>query len=57
MTLAEERQEKTAKDLESAAWFKDEFGFLKKGPKAQPCIPPEEQFNLDGTSLMKTTHD
>ncbi len=30
---------------------------LKKGPKAQPCIPPEEQFNLDGTSLVKTIHD
>jgi hypothetical protein len=27
--LAEERQEKAVKDLESAAWFKDKFGPLK----------------------------
>jgi hypothetical protein len=56
-TLTEERQEKAAKDLESAAWFKDEFGLLKKGPKAQPHVPPEEQFNLYGTSWVKTIHD
>jgi hypothetical protein len=56
-TLAEERQEKAEKDLKSTAWFKDEFGLLKKGPKTQPHIPPEEQFNLNGTSLVKTTHD
>jgi hypothetical protein len=43
--LAEERQEKAKKALESAAWFKDEFGLLKKGPKSQPRLPPEEQFN------------
>ncbi len=45
------------KALESAAWFKDEFGLLKKGPKAQPCLPPEEQLNLNGTSSVKTIHD
>jgi hypothetical protein len=55
--LAEERQEKAAKDLKSAAWFNNEFGLLKKGPKAQPCILPKEQFNLDGTMLVKTIHD
>ncbi len=43
------------KDLESATWFKDEICLLKKGPKAQPCIPPEEQFNLDGTSVVKNS--
>jgi hypothetical protein len=57
MTLADERQEKAVKALESTAWFKDEFGLLKKGPKAQPCLLPEEQFNLDNTSLVKTIHD
>ncbi len=57
MPLTEERQEKAVMDLESAAWFKDEICLLKKGPKAQPHIPPKEQFNLDGTSLVKTIHD
>jgi hypothetical protein len=50
--FAEERQVKAVKAFESATWFKDEFGLLKKDPKAQPCLLPEEQFNLDGTSLV-----
>jgi hypothetical protein len=57
MTLEEVRQEKAVKDLESTAWFKDEFSLIKKGPKAQPRILPEEQYNLNGTSLIKTIHD
>ncbi len=38
-------------------WFKDEFGFLKKGNKTQPHLPPEDLFNLDGTALVKTIHN
>ena len=45
------------KALESAAWFKDEFGLLKKGPKSTIAIPQEAQFNLDGSSSIKTIHD
>ena len=45
------------KALDSAAWFKDEFGLLKKGPKPMMAIPQEAQFNLDGTSSIKTIHD
>ena len=56
-TPEEERKEKAVKPLESAAWFKDEFGLLKKGPKPRISLPIDEQFNLDGTSSIKTIHD
>ena len=56
-TPEEERKSKAVKALESAAWFKDEFGLLKKGPKPMIAIPQEEQFNLDGTTSIKTIHD
>ena len=56
-TPEEERKSKAVMALESAAWFKDEFGLLKKGPKPMIAIPQEEQFNLDGTSSIKTIHD
>ena len=56
-TPEEERKEKAVKPLESAAWFKDEFGLLKKGPKPRIPLPIDEQFNLDGTSSIKTIHD
>ena len=56
-TPEEERKSKAVKALESAAWFKDEFGLLKRGPKPMPAIPLEEQFNLDGSSSIKTIHD
>jgi hypothetical protein len=57
ITPANETYEKVLKAFEGAAWFKDEFGFLKKGTKSQPHLPPEEIFNLDGSSLVKTIHD
>jgi hypothetical protein len=56
-TPEEERKSRAVKALESAAWFKDEFGLLKKGPKPMMAIPQEAQFNLDGTSSIKTIHD
>jgi hypothetical protein len=56
-TPEEERKSKAVKALESAAWFKDEFGLLKKGPKLMMAILLEAQFNLDGTSSIKTIHD
>ena len=56
-TPEEERKEKAVKPLESAAWFKDEFGLLKKGPKPRIPLPSNEQFNLDSTSSIKTIHD
>jgi hypothetical protein len=56
-TPEEERKSKAVKALESAAWFKDEFGLLKKGPKSTIAIPQEAQFNLDGSSSIKTIHD
>jgi hypothetical protein len=56
-TPEEERKSKAFKALESAAWFKDEFGLLKRGPKPMQAIPIEEQFNLDGSSSIKTIHD
>jgi hypothetical protein len=43
--------------LRGQAWFKDEFGFLKKGTKSQPCPPSKELFKLDSSSLIKTIHN
>ncbi len=40
--------------FEVAAWFKDEFGILKKGAKSLPCPLPEELFNLDSATSIKT---
>ncbi len=51
ITPANEKHKKKLKAFDGAAWFKDEFGFLKKGAESQPCLPPEELFNLDGSSL------
>jgi hypothetical protein len=56
-TVADEKHEKVLKAFEGVAWFKDEFGFLKKGPKPQPRLPLEELFNLDGSDSLKTIHD
>ena len=56
-TPEDERKSRAVKVLESAAWFKDEFGILKKGPKLMRAIPQEEQFNLGGSSSIKTIHD
>jgi hypothetical protein len=56
-TVANEQHEEGLKAFEWAAWFKDEFGFLKKGPTPQPCPPQEELFNLNGSTLVKTIHD
>ncbi len=39
-TPEDEKHEKEIKAFEGAAWFKDEFGFLKKGAKSQPRPPP-----------------
>jgi hypothetical protein len=39
------------------AWFKDELGFLKKRPKPQPHLSPEELINPDGSDLVKTIHN
>ncbi len=56
-TPANEKHEKAIKAFEAAAWFKDEFGILKKGPKTPSRLPQEELFNLDGVALVKTIHD
>ena len=56
-TPADEKHEKVIKAFEGAAWFKDEFGILKKGSKGPPRMPQEELFNLDGTASIKTIHD
>jgi hypothetical protein len=56
-TPEDEKHEREIKAFEGVAWFKDEFGFLKKGAKSQSCPPPEELFNLDSSSLIKTIHD
>jgi hypothetical protein len=40
-TPEEERKNKAVKSLESAGWFKDEFGLLKKGPKPMLALPPQ----------------
>jgi hypothetical protein len=56
-TPADEKHEKSIKAFEGAAWFKDEFGILKKGVKGTPRMPQEELFNLDGTASIKTIHD
>ncbi len=56
-TVADEKHEKGLKAFEGAAWFKDEYRFLKKEPKPQPCLPPKELYNLDGSNLVKTIHD
>jgi hypothetical protein len=39
------------------AWFKNEFGILKKGPKGPHRMPQEKLFNLNGEALVKTIHD
>ncbi len=41
-TPADEKHEKSIKAFEGAAWFKDEFGILKKGVKSTPRMPHEE---------------
>jgi hypothetical protein len=51
------KHEEGLKAFEGVAWFKDEFGYLKKGSKAQPWPPPEELFNLNGSNLIKTIHN
>jgi hypothetical protein len=56
-TPADERHKKAIKAFKGAAWFKDEFGFLKKGSKPPARLPQEELFNLDGTALVKTIHN
>jgi hypothetical protein len=56
-TVADENHVEGLKAFEGAAWFKDEFGYLKKGSKPQPCPPPEELFNLDGTNLIKIIYN
>ncbi len=55
--VADVKHECELKAFEGAAWFKNKFGFLKKENKTQPCLPPEDLFNLDGTALVKTIHD
>ncbi len=39
-TVADIEHERELKAFEGAAWFKDEFGFLKKGNKTQPRLSP-----------------
>jgi hypothetical protein len=56
-TPANEKHEQVIKAFESAAWFKDEFGILKKGAKAPSRLPKEALFNLDGVASVKTIHD
>jgi hypothetical protein len=56
-TPEEEMRDKAAKSLETAAWFKDEFGFLKRGPKQMPALPIDAQFDLGATGSVKTIHD
>jgi hypothetical protein len=40
-TPADEKHEKAIKAFKGAAWFKDEFGIFKKGPKAPFQLPQE----------------
>ncbi len=56
-TPADKRLEKAITAFEGAAWFKDKFGFLKKGSKPPARLPQEDLFNLDGTALVKTIHN
>jgi hypothetical protein len=56
-TVANEKHEEGLKAFEGEAWFKDEFGFLKKGPKPEPHPSLEELFNLDGSNSVKTIHN
>ncbi len=56
-TPEDKKHEREIKAFKGAAWFKDEFGFQKKGAKSQPCPPPEELFNLDSSSLIKMIHN
>jgi hypothetical protein len=56
-TPADEKHKKAIKAFEEAPWFKDKFGFLKKGFKPPAQIPQEELFNLNGIALVKTIHD
>ncbi len=56
-TPADEKHEQAIKAFEGAAWFKDEFGILKKGAKAPSRLPKEALFNLDGVASVKTIHD
>ncbi len=56
-TPADVKHEREVRAFKSAAWFKDEFGILKRGTKAHQRPPPEELFNLDSSALVKTIHD
>ena len=54
---ADKKHEQELKAFKGAAWFEDEFGFLKKGAKPRPRLPPEDLFNLDSSALVKMIHD
>ena len=56
-TPADVKHEREVRAFESAAWFKEEFGILKRGTKAHQRPPPEELFNLDSFASVKTIHD
>jgi hypothetical protein len=56
-TPADEKHEKAIKAFEGVAWFKDEFGILKKGLKGPHWMPQEELFNLDSMASVKTIHN
>ncbi len=51
------KHKKAIKAFEGAAWFKDEFGILKRGSKAPPRLPAEALFNLDGIASIKMIHN
>jgi hypothetical protein len=53
-TPEDEKHEREIKAFEGAAWFKDEFGFLKRELSPSLARPPEELFNLDSSSSIKT---
>jgi hypothetical protein len=56
-TRADKKLEKAVKAFEGAAWFKDEFGILKRGGNDLLRLPKEARFNLDGIASVKTIHD
>ena len=58
-TVKDSIESKKAKAFEGAAWFRDEFGLLRKNAtRNQTCYTaPKTLFDLDNVGLRKTIHD
>jgi hypothetical protein len=50
-------KDKVVRAFESVAWFKDEFGILRKKDQGKKHAPPDALYNLGSNKSYKTIHD